>query len=258
MYSSSRVISPFHAPAYWMPAGTYRAFDPIGMFHSDVLANGHRYLLRVPPLGVGVRVGVGGTGVAVGVRVAVGGTDVGVGVRVAVGGALVAVGVAVRVRVGVGVAAGAVVAVGVGVRVDVAVGTGVFVANATVGVDVGTGVFVANDVVGVAVGTGVFVTVAVAVGTAVFVGVGVSSGSIDVLPGTLTSLTSVAVLVGRRATPTSSAGVGVAVGVSPALAARWFRGPRTLAGSSCLSRHQSSHSSRSACPPSTWSITGAK
>src|SRR5262245_54342321 len=66
-----------------------------------------------PVLGVGVRVGVGGTpvGVRLGVRVGVGGADVGVrvavgrgpvGVRVGVGGTAVEVCVGVRVAVGAG------------------------------------------------------------------------------------------------------------------------------------------------------------
>jgi hypothetical protein len=159
MNSSSRVISPFQAPAYWMPAGTYAAFEPIGMFQIELLANGQRYLLRVPApaMGVAVRVGVAvdGTAVAVRVGVFVGATAVGVPVAVAVG---------VLVRVGVAVAA-----TGVAVRVGVAVGA----AGTAVRVDVGVGVEVGGTRVGVAVavgGTGVRVDVAVA-GTAVFVAV---------------------------------------------------------------------------------------
>jgi hypothetical protein len=170
------------------------------MFQIELLANGHRNLLRVPPLGcgVGVRVAVGGGGtgvlVRVGVRVgvAVGGT--GVGVRVGVRVAVAAIGV------GVGVTEGTVVAVGVGVRVDVAVGTGVFVGAANVGVAVGTAVLVA---------VGVFVRVGVRVGVLLTVGdgVGVSMGSSSVFRGTLTSSDCVRVGVGlRRAVSVSSSG----------------------------------------------------
>jgi hypothetical protein len=126
------------------------------MFQIDVLANGQRYLSRVPGMTGGapadVAVAVAGTAVG-GTDVAVGGTGDGVRVGVAVAGIGVDVRVAVAgtsVCVAVG-AAGMDVLVGVGV-ID---GTGVFVrvAVGTTGVSVaGVDVFVAAGTV--LVGTG--------------------------------------------------------------------------------------------------------
>src|SRR6185295_9716225 len=45
--SSSVTISPNHWLAFWSCAGTYTAFDPIGMFQIELAANGHWYLSRV-------------------------------------------------------------------------------------------------------------------------------------------------------------------------------------------------------------------